>query len=285
MQLVVQTTWGHLVAWYLFLAGAGAGLYAISVGAKLFRLNNSFAKPAYYASPLIVIAASVLLLLDLGQPFRALLAVLRPHSSMISVGTVILSLFISLTLYQGVQTFLGRKLLPAWDYVGLALAVGTATYTGVLLGVVKAIPFWNNPLLPLLFLVSALSSGLGVLLVLSATEQLVGADHAGLRPDILRLDSGLVIAEIALLFLLLFISWTGGVANEASVRLMVWGRWAAPFWLLVVAGGLLLPLWLKAKAKLETKTGLLLCGVCLMAGALALRYSVVFCGVWIPLGS
>ena len=37
MQLVVQTTWGHLVAWYLFLAGAGAGLYVISIGVKLFR--------------------------------------------------------------------------------------------------------------------------------------------------------------------------------------------------------------------------------------------------------
>ena len=92
MQLVVQTTWGHLVAWYLFLAGAGAGLYVISIGVKLFRLNDSFAKPAYYASPFIVIVASVLLLLDLGQPLRALLAVLRPHASMISVGTVILSL-------------------------------------------------------------------------------------------------------------------------------------------------------------------------------------------------
>ena len=284
MQLVVQTTWGHLVAWYLFLAGAGAGLYVISIGVKLFRLNDSFAKPAYYASPFIVIVASVLLLLDLGQPLRALLAVLRPHASMISVGTVILSLFISLSLYQGVQTYLGRKLTPVWDYVGLALAVGTATYTGLLLGVVKAIPFWNNPLLPLLFLVSALSSGLGALLVLSATNRLVGSEHAGLRPDILRLDYGLILTEIALLSLLLFISWNGGIANEASVRMLVWGGLAAPFWLLIVGIGIGVPLWLKAKAKLESESGLLLCGLCLMAGALALRYSVVFCGIWIPLG-
>ena len=257
----------------------------ISIGVKLFRLNDSFAKPAYYASPFIVIVASVLLLLDLGQPLRALLAVLRPHASMISVGTVILSLFISLTLYQGVQTYLGRKLTPVWDYVGLALAVGTATYTGLLLGVVKAIPFWNNPLLPLLFLVSALSSGLGALLVLSATNRLVGSEHAGLRPDILRLDYGLILTEIALLSLLLFISWNGGIANEASVRMLIWGGLAAPFWLLIVGIGIGVPLWLKAKAKLESESGLLLCGLCLMAGALALRYSVVFCGIWIPLGS
>ena len=196
-----------------------------------------------------------------------------------------MSLFISLTLYQGVQTYLGRKLTPVWDYVGLALAVGTATYTGLLLGVVKAIPFWNNPLLPLLFLVSALSSGLGALLVLSATNRLVGSEHAGLRPDILRLDYGLILTEIALLSLLLFISWNGGIANEASVRMLVWGGLAAPFWLLIVGIGIGVPLWLKAKAKLESESGLLLCGLCLMAGALALRYSVVFCGIWIPLGS
>ncbi len=53
--------------------------------------------------------------------------------------------------------------------VGIVLAVGTAIYTGVLLSVVKAVPLWNTPILPALFLVSAISTGMGLCLDLSAT--------------------------------------------------------------------------------------------------------------------
>lgn len=284
MQLVVQTTWGHLVVWYLFLAGAGAGLYLISVSAKIMRLNSSFSRLAYYASPVIVIIATVLLLIDLGQPLRAMFAVMRPHSSMISVGTVILSLFIMLSLFQGFQTYRGRSFSIRWDYAGLALAVGTATYTGMLLGIVKAIPFWNNPLLPLLFFVSAVSSGLGALLVFSAANQLVDPESGELIPGIIRWDGGLIWTEAAFVTMLLFISWNGGAANEASVRILTSGFLSAPFWGLVVGVGLLLPMWLKKTGKTESSSGLMLCGVSLLTGALALRYGIVFCGVWIPLG-
>ena len=39
-------------------------------------------------------------------------------------------------------------------------AFAVAAYTGFLLGVVKAFPLWNNAVLPILFVVSALSAGL-----------------------------------------------------------------------------------------------------------------------------
>jgi formate-dependent nitrite reductase membrane component NrfD len=42
--------------------------------------------------------------------------------------------------------------------VGSVLAVGTALYTGVLLSVVRAVPLWHTPILPALFLVSAMST-------------------------------------------------------------------------------------------------------------------------------
>ena len=53
--------------------------------------------------------------------------------------------------------------------VGIVLALGTAIYTGVLLSVVQAVPLWATPILPALFLVSAVSTGMGLCIDLAAT--------------------------------------------------------------------------------------------------------------------
>lgn len=282
-QLVIQTTWGHLIAWYLFFAGIGSGLYILTVGAKILRNDTSLIKIAYYISPALVVLSTCFLMLDLGQPLRAMLAALRPHSSMISVGTHVLSLFSAIGLWQGYCLFFGRRLSIFWDYCGIFLAFCTATYTGLLLGVVKAIPFWNNALLPMLFLVSALSSGVGLLLVLISREILTDEQALDFLPQIIRLDVVLIIVEASFLASLLLIALTGGTAAAASAKILLTGFFAVPFWLLVVGAGMLAPLIAKATGALNSYHGLLICGIGLMAAALALRYSIIFSGVWISL--
>jgi formate-dependent nitrite reductase membrane component NrfD len=48
-------------------------------------------------------------------------------------------------------------------WAGAVLALATGTYTGLLLAVIKAVPFWSTGIMPLLFVVSALSTGLSLL--------------------------------------------------------------------------------------------------------------------------
>ncbi len=43
--------------------------------------------------------------------------------------------------------------------LGSVMAVGVGIYTGILLGALSARPFWNSPVLPMLFLLSALKAG------------------------------------------------------------------------------------------------------------------------------
>lgn len=283
MHLTVQTTWGHLVAWYLFLAGAGAGLYMIAVGLKLWRGQHPFVNFAYYASPLLVTAGTIFLLFDLGQPLRAVLAIMRPHSSMISIGTLILSLFMMLTFWQAYLTWQGKNPSKNLDYAGLALAAATAAYTGLLLGVVKAIPFWNNPLLPILFLVSALSSGLGLMLLFAGMKRSSDQVSGEVFENLFRLDASLVTTEAVFLICWLLVALQGNAAASAGALILLTGFFAIPFWLFVAGAGVAAPLTLKLTGKIRTQQGVLLCGACLVVGALALRYGVVMAGVWIPL--
>lgn len=280
----VQTTWGHLVVWYLFLAGAGAGVYLLAICRKLWKGSTGFDKWAYYLSPLLVISGCLFLLLDLGQPLRAVLAVLRPQSSMISVGTIILTMFIMLSLGQACLSYRGKHFGKLFDYTGIILAIGTAAYTGLLLGVVKAIPFWNNPLLPILFLVSALSSGAGlVLLIGSQTETMPSDQQNMVFFDIFKLDVILVGLEAALLTILLLVTLSGGIAEAASSLILLKGFMAVPFWLFVIVIGLVVPLVVKFGAVSPGTHIALITGTCLTMGALALRYSIVMSGVWMPI--
>lgn len=55
--------------------------------------------------------------------------------------------------------------------VGIPLALSVHGYTGYILGAVHAFPLWHTPIMPILFLASAMVSGTGLLLILLPIAQ------------------------------------------------------------------------------------------------------------------
>jgi formate-dependent nitrite reductase membrane component NrfD len=150
-------------------------------------------------------------------------------------------------------------------------------------------------MMPLLFLVSALSTGMGaVLLVIGLQrwvapktveaegEQVVESVHA-----LTRLDIPLIVTELLVLFFLLFVMAAGGNTANQSVRFLVAGGYATAFWLGVVVIGLLLPVTIEAWALTRGKGISLsrladlgvLTGLCLLVGGLILRFAVLAAGL------
>ncbi len=293
------TVFGPLIAWYLFLAGMGAGAYLVGVGATyLGERYKPLVKPGIVLGAPLVAIGSGLLLLDLGNPLRFYLGFLRPQSSMISVGIWIITVFILLGLLHIAallfkQVKLSAKALQWLGGINAVFALGTAIYTGLLLGVVKAVPFWNTPMLPLLFLVSALSTGVGVvLLVLGLRRWLAPAavqadgEHVVESEHLLsRVDIPLVVVELLVLFFLLFIMGGSRSVAADSARYLVAGEFAAAFWIGLVVVGLVVPAALEAWAL--TRKGLsgaqvtsvgVVVGLCLLVGGIVLRYAVLSAG-------
>jgi formate-dependent nitrite reductase membrane component NrfD len=300
----LQDVWGPLLAWYLFLAGVGAGAYLVGVAADyLGERYRPLVKPGIYLGAPLVAIGSVFLLLDLGAPLRFWRGFLRPGSSMISVGIIIISVFIILgAIHIAALLFKFKASQRALRWLGGVnglFALGTAIYTGLLLGVVKAVPFWNTPMLPLLFLVSALSTGMGAVLLVvglrrwvapkaveAEAEQVTQAVHALSRTDI-----PLIVTEVLVLFFLLFLMAASRTTAAESVRYLVAGGYAVAFWLGVVVVGLLVPVTLEAWSLTGGK-GLSLArladlgvitGLCLLAGGLILRYAVLAAGANVAL--
>ena len=132
-----------------------------------------------------------------------------------------------------------KKRVPKWlTWIGIVAAFAVAAYTGFLLGVVKAYPLWNNAILPILFVVSALSAGL-------AATSLVGliVDRERFEQMWLIKKSHVILSavEMVVLATMLIIVSAGSFEGAASVYSLVAGQYAPAFWGGIVLLGLVAP--------------------------------------------
>jgi len=247
---MVENAWGWLIVTYLFLAGAGAGAFVAAVACDLLApdWSKTLAQAGSLAAGPLVAVGTVCLVLDLEaglwQPWRQIYLVSN-LSSGITWGVIVLSLFIPVAfLYAAALneiTAVGRYLKKyVWhlEVVGSLLAVSTAAYTGILIAVVNGVPFWNTPLMPVLFMASAMSTGLAVAMIGAAI-----IDITTIR-TLSNFALGHIIflaVEALVLILFVFMSLTRSVEAAISANMLISGVLSPYFWVLVVILGILVP--------------------------------------------
>ena len=272
--------WGWPIAGYLFLGGLGGGMTMVSALADLaWRQGGVFALGSFVAAVCLGLGSG-LLIFELGQPLR-FWRVFSRQKAVITIGAWTLGLTILtdvayLSFYIPIFPWghwAGLRLVLA--ALNLLLGVGVVTYTGVLLGGLRARPFWNTPALPVLFAVSGVSTGVaGQTLLVGAWPWSGSADLVAQRSASLHaLDAALLVFEVLILGLYLGMMRLSAreEASRAANRWLV-GAYASSFWGGVVALGLLAPLALYLWD--EPLTGLAPIGV--IAGGVFLRFLVVF---------
>ena len=247
--------WDGLIACYLFLAGLGAGAFALAALAGLTRPEAAKLRTiGYIIAPIAVGAGTVLLMVDakagLMNPLR-FFGLLANFSSVMAWGVVILIAFMAVSIAALVIMLAKKRTPKALDIAGMALAVCVAAYTGVLLGDAGlAFPLWNMAVLPVLFVVSAASTGIAAVLL---ATRLAAPEEAGALPLLSKAGLVLPVLELVLVAVLLGVtagtSGSGAAAGAASVASLVSGAYAVPFWLGFVGVGLVLPFALELAAR------------------------------------
>lgn len=240
--MVYEPVWGSVIAWYLFLAGLGAGAFVTSAFLGWRHPEATFMrKVGYIITPIVVAIGLVLLMLDAEAGFQnpmRFIYLLTNFTSVMTWGVVFLSAFMVVALIALVLNL--RKItIPTWlDVIGVVLALCVAVYTGVLLGVCNTYPLWNNALLPILFLVSAMSTGMAIVLGIAAVGH---ADEFNRVGVLKKFHFCLPIIELVLIASLLFITSSNSEAGFASVVSLVSGNWAVLFWVGLIGVGLVIP--------------------------------------------
>ena len=258
---------GMPIILYLFLAGMGAGAVTVS-SSMLLRgggggrgVHHEIARYGALLGPLPVIIGTGLLVLELGSfeagnYFRFLNLYMVMNLSPMSVGTWLLTVFMATSVVYAytyihfVPFFLGDRLVwrrrMAWANLPLGLAV--AIYTGVLLGAMPARPFWNSPVLAFLFMISALSTGIALIIFTRAlfTRGHLSEEHREIvhKSGYLLAASDTLLIGIELLVLFLFVMFaylTVGDVRLAIETILPGGPLSVMFWTGVVLIGLVIP--------------------------------------------
>jgi len=298
--MVRQRHWGWPIPVYLYLAGMGAGAYTIGLIMSWLHFADAPPKWLLLWGPVLVTLGAPFLIIDLGQKFRFLNASRNPRTSWMARGFAILSSCILLGLASFAVALLPEVLplvgltVPGWlsdgsvfvlvlQWAALVVALGTALYTGVFLQSVRYIKLWHTPLLPLLFLVSALSTGsmLTILSVIGYGAVAGTVYPAHLVETITRVEQVLVAVEALVLLAYLLLRYRTDIAVRTSVRTMMAGRLRFVFWAGIVACGFVFPLVLETiYSRLpDHRVLLFLSGVSLLTGGFFLRYAIVSAGV------
>jgi len=318
---MIHIHWNWIVAIDLFAAGLSAGAFILSATAYFLgkeRYGNITRIGAYIA-PFPVIIGILALIYDLERPqlFWKLFLTFQPNSVM-SLGSWLL-LFFSffsmahfylwlpekydylkiipaiksnrfLSLFKGDNLTKMRGLVAGF---GIPISIGVGIYTGVLLGALTARPFWNNPMLPMLFLISAMMTG-------SASICFVGCFIKGFRGMsrenintnkfmIHSIDFTLMVFSIIAIFLFILGLYVSPRSSAEAVYLIMGGEFTLLFWLVVVGVGILLPLALEVYELIPHYIGQVelrdhnpwISGVItasVLIGGFTMRYVVIYAG-------
>ena len=279
---------GWKIIVYLFLAGMGGGSAAVGAAFHLIHPEAEVVTMAavMVGAPLVLLGCA-LLFTDLGLPGASFRAISRPHKAWISRGSIILTIFILLgAIYFGSWV---------WPYQGLTgsssfrsvlnilygiFGALTVIYTGFLFDTTRSIPFWSTPILPLLFLVSGVSTGVFALIL---TLLLLGVPSSSYISMLSQFDAFVLLFEALILFFYLH-GMHEVTAARASVRRVVRGDLSLSFWVGVVLVGLVIPFLLEILWGGDPAP-MVLASLCGLAGGLYVRYVVVSGAVKAPLSA
>jgi len=282
VELRGQEEWAWLVAIDLFLGGLGGGLFLLF---KIFSLPPFVGLVALA----LVILGALVLFAELGRPVRAWRAIARPLTSWISRGVIAVSLFIAAGALSVAPSLSIFSFLPwnqattAGTVLGAVAAVAAffvALYPGFVLSASPSIPFWNSPLLPVLFLFSSLLGAAGIALLLSP----LGIPGGALEP-IISLAALLIAANLGLVAVHLTTLSRSAEAARESVRRLNRGTLGWTFKLGVILVGMLLPLsiiaWLPPVVSQVEPSAAIAAGASILIGGLLFRYCILKAGVYV----
>ncbi|MFH1996326.1 MAG: NrfD/PsrC family molybdoenzyme membrane anchor subunit [Candidatus Omnitrophota bacterium] len=274
-KIVAQMSFDWMIAAYFFLGGLSAGTYIFSVAANYWRKEfKPLALTATVLTPVTIAIGMLILLADLGRPDRALglVAHFNPTSA-VSWGFWIINIFLALSVLYGWFVFKGEaEKGKNIAYIGLPLSIAVAAYTGVLLAQAPGKELWHATILPVLFLVGGITSGLALILLVSGKK----IDEVSLR-NLGKLVAWLVILELGLIFIKIIVYVNGEVSAQVAAQFRYSRQFGFLFWVVELALGGLIPIAILLRSK-TSPLSRTVATVLILIGIFVMRYIIVVGG-------
>lgn len=285
--------WHWQIPIYLFLGGLAAGiLFLAGVYTILGKEKEMQAtvKWAPFIAPFALVIGLFMLFLDLKHKlyFWQLYTTIRLESPM-GWGAWVLMIMTPISFIWAASYI--REVFPNWDwkfkfldtfeawviknryYIAWPMAIYAVIlgiYTGILLSAFNARPLWNTTILGPLFLVSGMSTGAACIILMSKNHEerrLIG-----------RLDLLFIAVELFFIVHMIMGFLAGSEVQIQAANLFLGGQFTVPFFVFVIALGLLLPALLEVLELIGYKVPIVIPAILVLLGGLIFRFIMVEAG-------
>ncbi len=281
--------WGLPITAVVFFIGASAGALMLS------SLTYVFGKEEYKPVSRISIFLAILLIIgalstiegELGRPERFLnLMIYGPLNltSMFAVNAFLYSGYILLSVVYLWTTF-REDLIKVTKILGAsaaALAIFVHAGTGAIFGFIVAKELWFSPLLPVLFIIAALTSGVALLiLILTVTFRFTGHKmDEKLVVGLGKYLTAFLLIQLFFVFIENMVRTYGGLGGGEMTKFLFSGPYSFVFWVIQILFGTLVPIGIlfARKTVLTVQVASLLAVI----GVFAERFSLVIPGQSVP---
>ncbi len=253
--LTSYVPWGLWVGFYDYLVWLEVGSL-LTFTTLFYLVGMTVLKPVkpvvLFTGFTVVLMALIIVLLDLGHPERFWHVLLYPDfGSMITwmvwlhlAYLIVLALELGLTLFGNERT---EGLMKWLSYLSLPMGLALIIVSGSIFGVIATRPLWNTASLPLMFLISSLAAGSGLLtlLVVLFWPDKQDEQYRQIVQRFARLTSvllaGGVFAAGVIGFTMLY-QGSGSPVRAEGINLILSGPFAWSFWIVHILLGVIVPL-------------------------------------------
>lgn len=310
-------SWGLWISFYILFIGLSAGSFLLSTLIYVFNVERyeRIGRLALYSAAISLIIGLLFVAADLGHVERfwmvftnlASTSVLWFEIMFYQLYVVIIAVelyFLTRTdlislrerstgIKQGIYRFLSlgsqrldkeskkrdMKVVKIFGIIGIPIAIAVHGGTGAVFAVIAAVPHWHTPLLPIVFITSALVSGAALLLFLRAFFFKPAADEQQFLSGLAKLAIGLLAVDWMLVIFEFLVVIYGAVPEAiAPLQQILFGANWWIFWLIQIGIGVLVPIYL-IFFKGKTRISLGLAGLAIVIGIVAVRWNIVVPGL------
>jgi len=322
--LTATVPWGTWVAFYIYFVGLSAGAFLVSAMANVLGMKSLHVieRDALFVAVISMIVALLFIQADLGRVDRSFnplfhrqgMSVLswEVHAYALYIGVLAGELYFSMrkdlvtvsetgtgiratlagiltlgrtdTSPASIQT--DRKWLKRLGILGIPLAIFFVHGgTGLLFAVNHSISYWHTGVFPVIFIISAVVSGLGLVIALYVARSTFFGDHLSreLLAGLGKLLGVFILIDIGLKALDTIVGLYGMSPGKVETwYLIVFGENAWAFWLMVLFAWLI-PLTILSRRKWRWSPRMMVvAGLSVIVGVIGTRFVIVVPALLVP---
>ena len=289
LHYVPQAHWRVWHALWFWAMGIGSGIFCLRQffgisGGGLFLGMNAID----IVGLVLVAIGGLILILDLGKPFRFLNSLLKPKNAWISRGAISDFAFLGIgvlyvlpglipSLPWSDAVFLQADIVSKiFIVLAIFFAIIIMIYPGFVLYYSRNIPFWNSIFTPILFLEYALTSSFGLI------GWMVTANGEALPSSFYGVFMATLAITVVSVFIYIF--ERNSVQNsciKASINCLLKGKASSWFWFSQIVGSLL-PIAMLSMMLVNgifPASTMMWIGICAILGSFTFRYSQLLAGL------